>query len=160
MCSARHAEDKTVSDKLSWERTLSLNTTDTCIVHKKTNRDGASRATTTLTDQLHQASTPLSSPRPRAIIELRGRLLFKSQPRFAHMSREFSYTVGACQRVSWIVLATDLVHDNVPRFDALLNPESLHVHVLHIAHMKMKMPFPQMHPYTKKETPCCVGTVR
>ena len=55
MCSARHAEDKTGSDKLSWEHTLSLDTTDTCIVHKRTNKDCASRATTTLTDQLHQA---------------------------------------------------------------------------------------------------------
>ena len=55
MCSARHAEDKTASDKLSWEQAPSLDTTDTCIVHKQTNRDCASRATTTLTDQLHQA---------------------------------------------------------------------------------------------------------
>ena len=56
MCSARHAEDKTRSDKLSWEQTLSLDTTDTCFVHKsKTNGDSASRATTTQTDPLHQA---------------------------------------------------------------------------------------------------------
>ena len=48
-------EDKTGSDKLSREQTLCLDTTDTCIVHKQTNRDCASRATTTLTDQLHQA---------------------------------------------------------------------------------------------------------
>ena len=55
MCSARHAEDKTGSDKLSWDKTLSLDTTDTCIVHKQTNGDCASRTTTTLTDPLHQA---------------------------------------------------------------------------------------------------------
>ena len=55
MCSARHAEDKTGSDKFGWEQTLSLDTTGTCIVHKHANRDCASRATTTLTDQRHQA---------------------------------------------------------------------------------------------------------
>ena len=55
MCSARHAEDKKRSDKLSWEQTLILDTTDRCIVHKQTNRDCAARATTTLTGQLHQA---------------------------------------------------------------------------------------------------------
>ena len=43
MCSARHAEDKTGSDKLSWEQALSLEPTDTCIVHKQTNKDCASR---------------------------------------------------------------------------------------------------------------------
>ena len=36
MCSARHAEDKKRYDKLSWEQTLSLDTTDTCIVHMET----------------------------------------------------------------------------------------------------------------------------
>ena len=55
MCSARHAKDKTGSDKLSWEQTLSLWTTDASIVHKQTNSDCASRATTTLTDPVHQA---------------------------------------------------------------------------------------------------------
>ena len=35
--------------------TLSLDTTDRCIVHKQTNRDCASRATASLTTQQHQA---------------------------------------------------------------------------------------------------------
>ena len=48
-------------------------------------------------------------------------------------SHEVRYTAGACQRVGWIVLATDLVHDNVLRFHALLDPESHHVQWLHIA---------------------------
>ena len=55
MCSARHDEDKTGFEKLTWEQTLSLDTTDTCIVHKQTNGDCASRATTTLTNPLNQA---------------------------------------------------------------------------------------------------------
>ena len=42
MCSARHAEDKKGSDKLSWEQTLiwvRALMADTCIVHKQTNKD-------------------------------------------------------------------------------------------------------------------------
>ena len=53
MCSARHAENKKQSDKLSWEQTLSLDTTDTCIVYKQTNGDCA----TTKTDLMEGRKT-------------------------------------------------------------------------------------------------------
>ena len=54
MCSAHQAQQRNLPESNS-QLGLSLDTTETCIVHKQTNRDCASRATTTLTDQLHQA---------------------------------------------------------------------------------------------------------
>ena len=54
MCSVHQAQQWDPPESNS-QLGLSLDTSDTCIVHKQTNRDCASRATTTLTDQLHQA---------------------------------------------------------------------------------------------------------
>ena len=54
MCSVHQAQQWDLPDSNS-QQGLSLDTTDTCIVHKQTNRDCASRATTTLTTRLHQA---------------------------------------------------------------------------------------------------------
>ena len=47
MCSARHAEDKKGPDKLSWEQTLSLDTTDTCILtpRRVSKREGTTSST-------------------------------------------------------------------------------------------------------------------
>ena len=57
MCSARHAEDKKGSDKLSWEQTLSLDTTDACIVHQQPNKDCATTKTD-LTEGRKTTKTP------------------------------------------------------------------------------------------------------
>ena len=54
MCSVHHNQQLHLPESNS-QLGLSLDTTDTCIVHKQTNRDCASRATTTLTTQPHQA---------------------------------------------------------------------------------------------------------
>ena len=54
MCSVHQAQQCDLPQSNS-QLGLSLDTKDTCIVHKQTNRDCASRATTTLTTQLHQA---------------------------------------------------------------------------------------------------------
>ena len=54
MCSVHQAQQWDLHESNS-QLGLILDTTDTCIVHKQTNRDCASRATTTLTDPLHQA---------------------------------------------------------------------------------------------------------
>ena len=58
MRSARHAEGiKENQMILSWEQTLSLDTTDTCIVHKQTNKDWATTKTD-LTDGRKTTKTP------------------------------------------------------------------------------------------------------
>ena len=54
MCSVHQAQQWDLLESNS-QLGLSLDATDTCIVHKQTNRDRASRATATLTTQPHQA---------------------------------------------------------------------------------------------------------
>ena len=54
MCSVHQAQQWDLPESNS-QLGLSLDTTDTCIVHKQTNRDCPSRETTTLTPQQHQA---------------------------------------------------------------------------------------------------------
>ena len=88
MCSAGHAEDKTGFDKLRWEQTLSLDTTDTCIVHKQTNKDCTSRATTTLTDQLHQACSTNREENNKDVASACG----KEQPRQRGPTDKLNYT--------------------------------------------------------------------
>ena len=56
MCSVHQAQQWDLPESNS-QLGLSLDTTSTSIVHEQANKDCASRVTTTLTDQLHQASS-------------------------------------------------------------------------------------------------------
>ena len=75
------------------------------------------------------------------------------------VSHEVIHTAGACLCVCWLVLAIDFVHAYVPRFDALLDPESLHVQ--NVSHRQLlsarECVFLLLRPDTKQETTFRVG---
>ena len=107
-CSVHQAQQWNLPESIS-QLGLSPDTTGTSIVHKQTNRDCASRATTTLTTQLHQACSTNKEKKTTKTL----RRVSKTSSTWAYGQTSLHFSICACHPNTLPINVARLSHNSI-----------------------------------------------